>query len=125
MKRLRTLLVDDNKSFLVLSKHLLAPIEGLDLVGFGHDGFDAVRLADELRPDLIIMDLVMPGMSGLQATRLIKAQDHPPRIIIVSHYDDAEHREHASQAGADGFVEKNNYEVQIKELVRQLTEAEQ
>jgi two-component system invasion response regulator UvrY len=126
MKRLRTLLVDDNKSFLVLSKHLLAPIEGLDLVGFGHDGFDAVRLADELRPDLIIMDLVMPGMSGLQATRLIKAQDHPPRIIIVSHYDDAEHREHASQAGADGFVEKNNYEVQIKELVRQLqlTEAE-
>jgi two-component system invasion response regulator UvrY len=124
MKRLRTLLVDDNKSFLVLSKHLLAPLEGIELVGFGHDGFDAVRLADELRPDLIIMDLVMPGMSGLQATRLIKAQDHPPRVIIVSHYDDAEHREHASQAGADGFVEKNSYESQIKALVKQLTEAQ-
>ena len=123
MKRLRTLLVDDNKSYLVLSKHLLAPLESIEVVGFGHDGFDAVRLADELRPDLIVMDLVMPGMSGLQATRLIKAQDHPPFVIIVSHYDDAEHREHAAQAGADGFVEKNNYEYQIKDLVKQLTEA--
>lgn len=120
MKRLRTLLVDDNQAFLVLQKHLLAPIERIDVVGFGHDGYDAVRLADELRPDLIVIDLVMPGMGGLQATRLIKAQDNPPLVVIASHYDDVEHREHAAQAGADGFVGKNFYEQQIAELVDQL-----
>jgi len=122
MKRLRTLLVDDNQAFLVLQKHLLAPIERIEVVGFGHDGYDAVRLADELRPDLIVIDLVMPGMGGLQATRLIKAQDHPPLVIIASHYDDAEHREHAAKAGADGFVGKNFYEQQIASLVQQFPE---
>jgi DNA-binding NarL/FixJ family response regulator len=122
MKRLRTLLVDDNQAFLVLQKHFLAPIERIEVVGFGHDGYDAVRLADELRPDLIVIDLVMPGMGGLQATRLIKAQDHPPLVIIASHYDDAEHREHAAKAGADGFVGKNFYEQQIASLVQQFPE---
>jgi two-component system invasion response regulator UvrY len=113
MKRLRTVLVDDNQAFLALSKHLLAPIESVEVIGFGYDGFDAVRLAEELHPDLIIMDLVMPGMGGLQATRLIKAQHQPPLIVIASYYDDAEHREHAAAAGADGFVGKNAYEQQI------------
>lgn len=113
MKRLRTLLVDDNQAFLALSKHLLTPMDGVEVIGFGYDGFDAVRLAEELHPDLIIMDLVMPGMGGLQATRLIKAQHQPPQIVIASYYDDVEHREHAAAAGADGFVGKNAYEQQI------------
>ncbi|HET7797231.1 MAG TPA: response regulator, partial [Nevskia sp.] len=64
------------------------------------------------------MDLSMPGMGGLQATRLIKAQDAPPRILIASHYDDAEHREHTAQAGADGFISKHDYEHRIAEYVR-------
>ncbi len=117
MAGLKTLLVDDNEAFLVLSRHLLAEVGGIEVIGCGHDGFDAVRLADELRPDLIIIDLVMPGMGGLQATRLIKAQDRPPRVVVASHYDDAEHREHAARAGADGFVGKNDYERQIARLV--------
>ena len=62
----------------------------------------------------------MPGMGGLQATRLIKAQDAPPRILIASHYDDAAHREHTAQAGADGFVSKQDYEVAIARYVEKL-----
>jgi len=117
MKLLRTLLVDDNQAFLALSKHLLAPMPSVEVIGFGYDGFDAVRLAEELHPDLIIMDLVMPGMGGLQATRLIKAQERAPQIVIASYYDDAEHREHAAAAGADGFVGKNAYEAQISQFL--------
>ena len=48
-------------------------------------------------------------MGGLQATRLIKAQDNPPFVVIASHFDDAEHREHAMRAGADAFVSKLAY----------------
>lgn len=117
MKQMRTLLVDDNQAFLALSKHLLTPMEGVEIVGFGYDGFDAVRLAEELRPDLIIMDLVMPGMGGLQATRLIKARSAAPQILIASYYDDAEHREHAAGAGADGFVGKNTFEHQVAQFL--------
>jgi len=123
MDRFKTLLVDDNKAFLVLSKHLLGPLDSVDIIGFGHDGFEAVRLAEELRPDVILMDLAMPGMDGLQATRLIKAQDRPPYVVIVSHYDDAEHREHVAAAGADGFIHKNDYEQQIGPLFKRLREA--
>ncbi|MBA4285990.1 MAG: two-component system response regulator [Xanthomonadaceae bacterium] len=118
MNTVRTLLVDDNEAFLVLARHLLASVPEISVVGLGHDGYDAVRLAEELRPDLILMDLSMPGMGGLQATRLIKAQDAPPRILIASHYDDAEHREHTAQAGADGFISKHDYEHRIAEYVR-------
>ena len=84
------------------------------------DAIAIFRLAEELKPDVIIMDLAMPGMGGLQATRLIKAQDAPPRVIIASHYDDASHREHAAGAGADGFVNKQEFEHRIPEVLRAL-----
>jgi len=121
MKTLRTLLIDDNEAFLVLARHLLVSVPQIEVIGVGHDGYDAVRLAEEQHPDLILMDLSMPGMGGLQATRLIKAQDQPPLIIIASHYDDAEHREHAAQAGADGFINKQDYDQRVADFVRALT----
>ncbi|GAC1621983.1 MAG: response regulator transcription factor [Nevskia sp.] len=121
MKTFRTLLVDDNEAFLVLARHLLATVPEVEVVGLGHDGYDAVRMAEDLRPELILMDLSMPGMGGLQATRLIKAQDVPPYILIASHYDDAEHREYTAQAGADGFINKQDYEHRVADFVRGLT----
>lgn len=123
MNNLRTLLIDDNKAFVVLARHLLAGTQ-VEVVGEGYDGYDAVRLAEEIRPDLIIMDLAMPGMGGLQATRLIKAQDHPPRVVIASHYDDAAHREFAAQSGADGFINKQDYEHNIAQLLREFSRGE-
>ena len=101
MVALKTLLIDDNEAFLVLAGHLLQGNSRVQVIGRGFNGYDAVRLAESLKPDLILMDLSMPGMGGLQATRLIKAQDAPPRVVIASHYDDASHREHAAGAGAD------------------------
>jgi two-component system invasion response regulator UvrY len=120
VKALRALLVDDNEAFLAFAERRLAGLGTVAVVGLGSDGYQAVRLAEELRPDLIIMDLSMPGMGGLQATRLIKAQDRPPRIIIASFYDDAEHREHAAAAGADGFISKQDFERCIGEQLMQL-----
>jgi DNA-binding NarL/FixJ family response regulator len=66
------------------------------------------------------MDLAMPEMGGLQATRLIKAQDAPPYVVIASHFDDAEHREHALRAGADAFVSKLSYIHDVMPLLEKL-----
>lgn len=123
MNKMKTLLVDDNHAFLVLARHLLESCPEIDIVGVGYDGYDAVRLAEQLKPALIIMDLAMPGMGGLQATRLIKAQDQPPKIIIASHYDDADHREHTAAAGADGFISKQDYERHVAHYLRGWLEA--
>ena len=68
------------------------------------------------------MDLAMPEMGGLQATRLIKTQDDPPYIVIASHFDDAEHREHALRAGADNFVSKLSYIQEVMPILEGLTE---
>jgi DNA-binding NarL/FixJ family response regulator len=120
MSKLRTVLVDDNKAFVVLARHLLANLPEIEIIGAGYDGYDAVRLAEELHPDLIIMDLLMPAMGGLQATRLIKAQNQPPQIIIASHYDDPRYREHAAEAGAEGFISKNDFEHHIAEFLARM-----
>ncbi|WP_028006893.1 response regulator [Solimonas flava] len=120
MTKVRTLLVDDNRPFLILARHLLAGFAEIEVVGEAYDGEEAVRAAEELQPELIIMDLAMPRMGGLQATRLIKAQDAPPVIVIASHYDDAAHREFVAQVGAEGFINKRNYENDVIQLVRRL-----
>jgi two-component system invasion response regulator UvrY len=73
------------------------------------NGIEAITQCETLRPDVVLMDLAMPEMGGLQATRLIKAQDNAPYIVIASHFDDAEHREHTLRAGADAFVSKLAY----------------
>lgn len=122
MSTLRTLLVDDNKTFVVLARHLLKACPQIRVIGECHDGREAVRLAATLKPDLIVMDLAMPGMGGLQATRLIKAQDAPPYILIASHYTDAAHREFAAQSGADGFLDKNDYEQPIARFAARILE---
>ena len=117
MDVLKTLLIDDNEAFLTLATHMLKTNARLNIVGRGYNGFDAVRLSESLKPDLILMDLAMPGMGGLQATRLIKAQDDPPMVFITSHHDDAEHREHCARAGADGFLSKQDFDSRIDEVI--------
>jgi two-component system invasion response regulator UvrY len=119
MGRLRTLLVDDNQSFLALTTHLLAETcPQIEVIGVAHDGLEAVRLSEQLKPDMVIMDLQMPRMGGLQATRLIKAQDQPPVILLVSNHDDADHRQFTAEAGADGFINKQEFEIKVEEFVR-------
>lgn len=117
----KTLLIDDNEAFLTLAMHLLKGNPRIEIVGRGYTGFDAVRMAETLKPDLILMDLSMPGMGGLQATRLIKAQDAPPYIFIASHHNDAEHREHSARAGADGFLSKQDFDTALDPLLNEMS----
>ena len=109
MSTVRLLLVDDHEGFINAAMRHLRRIDWLDIVGSAGNGIEAIAQCEALRPDAVLMDLAMPEMGGLQATRLIKAQDNAPYIVIASHFDDAEHREHALRAGADAFVSKLSY----------------
>lgn len=117
MSRFTVLIVDDHEGFINAAVRHLRLLPWLEIVGRANDGLEAISAAERLRPDVILMDLAMPQMGGLQATRLIKAADAAPLIVIASHYDDSEHREHAARAGADGFVSKMSY---IEEVVPML-----
>ena len=120
MKTLRILLVDDHAGFINAAMRHLRKLEWVDVVGSASNGIQAIAQCEALRPDVVLMDLAMPEMGGLQATRLIKAQDNPPFVVIASHFDDSEHREHAARAGADAFVSKLSYIHDVLELLERI-----
>ncbi|MFY8124327.1 MAG: response regulator [Silanimonas sp.] len=117
MTLIRLLIVDDHDAFLNAAERHLRRVAHVAIVGRGRNGIEAVALADELKPDLVVLDLAMPEMGGLQATRLIKAQDEPPFVVIASHFDDVEHREHSQRAGADAFISKLNYIAELLPII--------
>jgi CheY-like chemotaxis protein len=70
------------------------------------DGWDAVRQAKALRPDIVVMDLEMPGLDGFEATRQIKAQQLAGKVIVLTVYGDETNQQKAKEAGADAFIVK-------------------
>lgn len=117
---LRVLLVDDHEGFINAVLRHMRKHPWIEIAGSAANGIEAVERSETLRPDVVLMDLAMPEMGGLQATRLIKAQDAPPFVAIVSHFDDNEHREHALRAGSDAFVSKLNYMQEVLPLLQKL-----
>jgi len=117
---LSVLLVDDHEGFINAAVRHLRRLDWVNIVGSAGNGIEAIAQCEALRPNVVLMDLAMPEMGGLQATRLIKAQDAPPYVVIASHFDDAEHREHALRAGADAFVSKLSYIHDVMPLLEKL-----
>ena len=113
MARLRVLLADDHTIVRQGLRAILEADPAFEVVGEVSDGRDAVQLAQELRPDAVVMDIAMPGLNGIEATRKITAQPEPPRVIILSMYADVEHIVHALQAGASGYVRKQDADAEL------------
>jgi DNA-binding NarL/FixJ family response regulator len=99
---------------------LLSTNPQITVVGEAHSGAEALVKNEGLAPDLVLMDLIMPGMNGLEATRRIKIGKSPPLIIILTLYDNAEYRNAAMTVGADGFVAKSEAGTQLHPLIREL-----
>jgi len=102
----RVLVVDDHALFRDGISSLLKA-RGYDVVGEASDGLEAVVRARELRPDLILMDIRMPNMGGLEATRLIKAELPDVKVVILTVSDDEEDLFEAIKSGAQGYLLKN------------------
>jgi DNA-binding NarL/FixJ family response regulator len=115
----RVLLVDDNTQFLEAAARFLAQEPRLTIVGRAQSSVEAAEMVDRLRPDVVLMDLAMPGTDGLETTRLIKASATPPRVIIVTQHDTPSHREAAAKI-ADGFVSKAEFGSELMPTIEQL-----
>jgi DNA-binding NarL/FixJ family response regulator len=117
-QRVRVLIVDDKPQVLHDLRQLLELTGLIDIVAEASDGKEAVRLAADLAPDAIVMDLEMPGMDGYEATRQIKALQPAQRVIILSVHAGPEERRRARTAGADSFVLKGaNYQVLVNAIL--------
>lgn len=97
---------DDNRSFRELLVLLLALEDGLTVVGEAADGCEAVDVARELQPDVVVLDVAMPKLDGIQALPLIREASPDSEVVIVTAFGSDRIRSHALQAGACRYVEK-------------------
>lgn len=120
MGAVRVLLVDDSVSFLHSATRFLSIEPWLIVVAHARSGTEAIDMAEAFQPDVVLMDLAMPGMSGLEATRRIKALPRAPKVVLISTYDSAGHREAAMEAGADGYLGKTEFVGRVLPLLSTL-----
>ena len=112
------LIVDDHAFSRRGIRSILEGAPEWNVSGEAENGRDAVRLAEELKPDVILMDVSMPEMTGLEATRLILRQNPHPKVVLLTLHDSRELVRSAFQLGVDGYLLKTDAE---RELMRALT----
>jgi DNA-binding NarL/FixJ family response regulator len=117
---IRVLVVDDSAVFREALANFVADLDGVVLAGRAGGGEEALALAARTAPEVVFMDLMMPGLDGLATTRALKEMWPPPAVIICSSYDDDRLRQLALDAGADVFMHKRDLALEAEELIRGL-----
>lgn len=104
---MRILIVDDHEIFRKGLSTLLESLPDVDVCGEAADGFEAVDKAKQLNPDVVVMDISMPRVDGLQATRVIRSEVPGAHVVILSQHDSSYMRSAALKAGASAYVTKS------------------
>jgi DNA-binding NarL/FixJ family response regulator len=122
----RVVLADDQDLVRAGLDMMLAGLDDIRVVGHAKDGLEAVEVVAEQRPDVVLMDVRMPGVDGIEATRRIRAaaEDELPRVVILTTFDLDEYVFAAFRAGASGFLLKDAPRERILEAVRGAAEGD-
>ncbi len=108
MEKIRVLIADDHRDFRRVIRGFLDKLPNVSVVGEACDGGEAIEKVRELIPDVVLMDIAMPNMNGLEATRIIKQQWPDTRVLIATSHDEPMYRREAFEARADGFILKGS-----------------
>ncbi|MFJ6574258.1 response regulator [Streptomyces sp. NPDC091292] len=121
---IRVLVVDDQQLVRMGLRMLFEQTEDVEIQAEADNGAEAVRLAERLTPDVVLMDLRMPGMDGITATRRILAARPATRVVALTTFDDDDHLYPALAAGACGFLVKDTPPPELLDAVRRAANAE-
>jgi DNA-binding NarL/FixJ family response regulator len=106
----RVLLVDDQAPFRAAARAVVEATDGFEVVGESATGEASVEAARQLNPDLVLMDVNLPGINGLEATRQIRSQGTPVVVLLLSTYEEDEYADKARQCGASAYIPKSRFD---------------
>ncbi len=106
----RVLIVDDQAPFREAARAVVEATDGFQVVGEAPTGEASVDAARELRPDLVLMDVNLPGINGLEATRRILNESSPVVVLLLSTYEEDEYAPKAAESGASAYIPKSAFE---------------
>ncbi len=119
----RVLIVDDQTPFREASRMVVEMTDGFEVCGEATNGTEAIELVEQLRPDLVLMDVQMPGIDGIETTRRITALPEPPAVVVMSTHESGDYETVAVAAGAVGFVPKSEFGFDTLEAMWELASA--
>lgn len=120
MAKIRVVLTDDHAVVRMGFRLLLQGTHDIEVVGEAESGEEAVKRFVELKPDVLVMDLSMPGMGGLEAVTRVLAKDGDARILILSAHEDTIHPKRVLKAGAVGYLSKRSAAEELIQAIRQV-----
>jgi DNA-binding NarL/FixJ family response regulator len=105
----RVLIVDDQDPFRLAARMVVEATEGFEVVGESETGEASIELAQQLNPDLILMDVNLPGINGLEATRRILQKSKSVIVLLLSTYEEEEYAPRAAEVGAASYISKSSF----------------
>jgi len=123
-EQIRVLVVDDDALVRAGLSMLLAGAGDIQIVGEAADGSEVEHAVAEHQPDVVLMDIRMPGMDGLAATEILRTRDYPPEVIVLTTFDTDDHVLSALRAGASGFLLKDTPPAHIVHAIRAVAAGE-
>jgi DNA-binding NarL/FixJ family response regulator len=118
MSKIRVLLADDHAILREGLKALLALADDIEVVGEAANGEQAIEKVRALRPDLVVMDVNMPGLGGLEATLVVRREQPDVKVLVLTQYEDAEYLRRFLQAGVSGYVLKKSAGADLAASIR-------
>jgi DNA-binding NarL/FixJ family response regulator len=115
--RIRVLICDDVAMLRELLRSELEEDDNVVVVGEAENGLESVRLAGELKPDVVLLDLAMPGIDGLEALTLMRAAPNPPTVLVHSGFDAQTMRDRVLALGAAAYIEKGGDLSEVRNAV--------
>jgi len=117
MDKIKVMIVDDHPIVREGLRELLETNEEIEVIAEAEDGYECLRLMNEVRPDIVFMDIKLPGINGIETTRLLYDKYPQVKIIILTIYDDDQYVTEAIQSGAKGYILKNVKKDELMKII--------